>query len=428
METLISVVSILMSLGAEKSLFRLYHDYKTEDSKKQFLATVTWFIYALALLMLVVLFVLHAYVGRIYATISFSPYYAYALGVSFCMAFEVAPRVYLQVTTQSRNYLFLSLTQMTFSAVAILYFVVYKHQEAEGMLKGMLFAQAGMLPFYIGIHIKNFNVRPNFSMVSSVLKYCLPLLPSAVASWIIVMSSQIFVERNFSTSEVAVYALALKIVGVIMVFASALFTAYKPMFYQYANSENQQIAKKKLQESQNNIILVLIVVAGLIAVFSKDIITIFFREEYNNAIYLIPILMLGSVMGKISAYTNLAFFQEKKTMQIMWIMIATSIVSITMNYIIIPQYSIFGAAFSYLVSAAIFFGLKYVMSHSYYFIPYNWKKMIFCVCGLVVLYLLNICLLPIGVFPFVIKVIFVGFVLLYICKKTTVLSDLIHNF
>ena len=420
MQTLISVMAILLSLGAEKSIFRLYHDYTTAEEQNRFLSTVTWFIYCLALIMIGILFALHGIVGKVYVSIPFYPYYAYSLGVAFCLAFEVAPRVYLQVTKQSKKYFFVSVLQMLLHAVFILYFAVYKRQEAVGMLKGMLFAQAGMLPIYIGIHIRHYCVRPSFQLIPSILRYCLPLLPSAVAAWIITMSSQVFVERNFSTSEVAVYALSLKIIGAITIFASALMTAYKPLFYQLANSENQQLAKEKLYNLQNNIILVLILISGLIAVFSKDIVTVFFRSDYSDAVYLIPLLMFGATLGKISGYTNLAFYQEKKTMLMMWIMVIASIVSVTMNYYIIPRFSIFGAAMTYLVSITIFFVLKYVLSKPYYFIPYNWSKMFFVLFVVVIAYFINTFLLPIGIIPLIAKILICGggMVVLYVRYKS----------
>ena len=417
MQTLISVLAIVLSLGAEKSIFRLFHEYKTAEGQNVFLASVTWFIYILATIMIVLLFLLHTYVGRIFSSIPFSPYYAYALCVAFCLAFEVAPRIYLQVTKQSKKYFFFSLTQMSFSAAGILYFAVYKHQEAAGMLKGMLVAQAAMMPLYIGVHIQNYNVRPQIRLIKSILTYCLPLLPSAVAAWIITMSSQVFVERSFSTSEVAVYALSLKIIGAITIFASALMTAYKPLFYQLANSENQQLAKDKLYNLQNNIILVLILISGLIAVFSKDIITVFFRSDYYDAIYLIPLLMFGSTLGKISGYTNLAFYQEKKTMLMMWIMITASIVSVSMNYYIIPHYSIYGAAITYMASIAVFFVLKYILSRPYYFIPYNWTKIIWAFICMVFAYAINTFLLPVGVIPLVVKSLLICITIYIIYKK-----------
>lgn len=433
MQILISVLSILLSLGAEKSIFRLYHDYRTEDERKTFLSTVTWLIYTLSLVMVGVCFVLQGVVENIYSSIPFYPYYAYSLGVAFCLAFEVAPRVYLQVTKQSKKYFFVSLLQMVLSAVCILYFTVYKHQEAVGMLKGMLLAQVGMVPIYITIHVRNYFVRPLVTLIRPILGYCLPLLPTAVASWVIVMSSQVFVERNFSTSEVAVYALSLKIVGAITIFASALMTAYKPQFYQLANGENQSMAKQQIQKLQNQIIIVLIVVSGLIAVFSRDIVTVFFSEDYHTAMYLIPILMLANVLSKISGYTNLAFYQEKKTMQIMWIMIIASAVSVAMNYILIPRFSLYGAAVTYVISTTIFFVLKYVLSKPYYFIPYNWLPMLVTFVSVVVAYLLNTFVLPVGILPLVIKVLVCGvlMVILYKMHKSVFLysdpSPITHN-
>ena len=108
------------------------------------------------------------------------------------------------------------------------------------MLKGMLYGHIATLPIYLGIQYKDFSFVCKKKYLVPTLKYSLPLLPSLLAAWVINLSSQVFIERNFSTSEVAIYALSLKIIALVSIISSAIMTAYNPTFYKVANKEEEE--------------------------------------------------------------------------------------------------------------------------------------------------------------------------------------------
>ena len=88
-----------------------------------------------------------------------------------------------------------------------------------------------------------------------------------------------------------------------------------------------------------------------------------------------------------------------------------------MNYYIIPHYSIYGAAITYMASIAVFFVLKYILSRPYYFIPYNWKKMILTFLCMVIAYAINTFVLPVGIIPLVVKSLLICVILFIMYRK-----------
>ena len=416
MQVLINAMAILLSLGTERSVYRLYHDYKDEKKRKEFLGTVSVFIYIFGAISLGTIFICREQVAMLYKSIPFAPYYLLAMLIAYISTFEIVPGIYLQAAQKSKQYLTISLIKLFVSSAFILYFTVYLKQEAAGMLKGMLYGHIATLPIYIGIQYKNFSFVCKKKYLVPTLKYSLPLLPSLLAAWIINLSSQVFIEHNFSTSEVAIYALSLKIVALVTVISSAIMTAYNPTFYKVANNEEEKKGKAYLYKIQNKIITVLLICTMFIAVISKDLLYYFFSNEYIGAMYIIPILVCGTAITQMTGFLNLAFYQNKKTKLIMWIMILSAVVTITMNALLIPLLSTIGAAVTYLTSALLFFVLEYFFAKKYYFVAYDWKR----IATTFVIMSLLICLsiyMPVTIITTGIKAVLGLFVLFYLYKS-----------
>lgn len=417
MQVLINALAIFLSLGTERSIYRLYHDYKDEKEKKEFLGTISVFIYIFGALSLVMMFLFREQISLIYKSIPFAPYYMFAMLIAYVSVFEIVPSIYLQVAQKSKQYLIISLIKLVVSSGFILYYTVYLKQEAVGMLKGMLFGHIATLPIYFGIQYKNFSFVFKKKYLVPTLKYSLPLLPSLLSAWVINLSSQIFIEHNFSTSEVAIYALSLKIVALVTIISSAIMTAYNPTFYKLANGEDQAYAKLTLYKVQNNIIVFFIICISLIGIFSKDIIVHFFSADYENAMIIIPILVFGNIATQMSGFLNLAFYQSKKTKQIMWMMLSSAIVTIALNAYLIPLYSIVGAAITYLISSVVLFCFQYNLAKKYYFIDYNWKKILLVMLVMVLLCSLNYFILPATWSWTIIKLLIISFPMYFFLRK-----------
>lgn len=416
MQVLIHAMAILLSLGTERSVYRLYHDYKEEKYRKEFLGTVSIFIYLFGAVFLGTLLLFREQVSLLYKSIPFAPYYLLAMLIAYISTFEIVPGIYLQAAQKSKQYLIVSLIKLFISSALIIYFTVYLKQEAAGMLKGMLYGHIATLPIYIGIQYKYFSFVFKKKYLIPTLKYSLPLLPSLLSAWVINLSSQVFIERNFSTSEVAIYALSLKIVALVTVVSSAIMTAYNPTFYKVANSEQEEIGKAYLYKIQNRIIITLLVCTMFLPVISKDILHYFFSSEYNGAVYIIPILVCGTVITQMTGFLNLAFYQKKKTKQIMLIMLLSAAVTIMMNAVLIPLYSTIGAAVTYLSSALLFFILEYFISKKYYFVAFNWKNIITTLVIMSSLICMGI-YLPVTILTTGIKVVLGIIVVFYLYKN-----------
>ena len=156
MQVLISIFGILFTLAIDKSVYRLYFDYKLEKDKKDFLGTITISLIIISTIFLLLLFVFKDVIGLIFKSIEFSPFYIYAILTALANVFILIPKIYLQINEKADKYFYLSTLQFLLTTGFVLWFVLGEKSGASGMLKGQLFGNLILLPFifYIIYHIK----------------------------------------------------------------------------------------------------------------------------------------------------------------------------------------------------------------------------------------------------------------------------------
>lgn len=371
-----SVLTVLFTLSLPRALYRVYYDYKTELEKKTLFGTVFISVVVISLFSLALLFLFKNQVQKIYESINFYPYFAYAILIVFIQSLHVIPTVFLQIKERAAVYIGLSIPLFFFKSTLILWFIVYLQKGVIGYLQAELLAAIVFLPIYYLFIYKNLSLRWDFNVFRSVLKFSLPIIPSILSAWILNLSDRIFIERYFSTQEVGIYSLGYQIAGLVLIFSIAFKKAYDPYFYKIANSTDKLSAKQKLFKTNYVFIVILVLASFMIAFFAKEGITLFFDDRYYSAFKIIPIISLAYLISQNSALLNIMLYQEKKTKVVMFITLGSAILNIGLNFILIPLMGIYGAAWATVLSFLSVFILSYFIAQKAFFIPYNWLKIV----------------------------------------------------
>jgi len=374
MEVLSGVLLVFFTMAIDRSIYRLYFEYKTAEAKREYLGTITIAIAVISVSVLLLLFIFRSLVGQIFKSIEFYPFYVYAILTVFLSVFSIVPKIYLQVNEKARKFLTLSILEFLLSSGLILWFVVVKKAGAVGMLEGRLFASIIILPLFLNIsfRISDFKFKPE--ILKESLAFSLPMIPSLLAVWMLDLSDRIFIERYFSLSDVGIYSLGYKIAGLIIIFTSAFDKAYFPMFFRLANTEQQDEAKKKLYKYNNYYVLALLSVVFFISFFSNEAIVFLLDPKYKESAKIVPVIALAYFISQSSGLLNLSIYQAKKTKQIMYITLGSAGLNLCLNFLLVPRFGAYGAAYATVFSYGFFFVVKLWYAKKCYYIPFNWSR------------------------------------------------------
>lgn len=382
------VLTIFFSLASERSMFRLYYDYKTILDKKLFIGNLSMIVIIASFCLLGLTFLFSNQVALIFKDIPFNPFFVFAILTSFLMAFSFIPQTLYQVEKQPVKFLMLSISTFIASTIFILYFILYKEQGAIGLIKGRFFGYLFVLPLNSLIIYRASSFKIKIRVIKNILSFSLPMIPVLLTAWVLNMSNRIFIEQYFSLTEVGVFSLAFRISSIATVVLGGLFTAFNPVFYSLSNdTANIEQSRNKLYNLCKIISFIVLFTCFSVCLVSKEVISIFFDKSYDEAIVLIPLIILSILFVNISGFFNLMIYQEKKPKIIMYISILGAFISILLNFLFVPSYSMIGAACASIVTAFIILVCKYIYARKAYYISLPIKNLIvYFLLGLIVIF------------------------------------------
>lgn len=389
MSVLGTILVVFFTLCVERSIPRLYFDHENENARRDFLGSITITLTAISLLVLLLIFLFKRFISLIFASIPFYPYYVYLILTVFFSVFAFIPLTYFRINEEAHKFISLSISLFVLNTSLVLWFVCGLNQGAEGWLKGMLFANIIFFPLYIFILYKIINLTFDFSILKESLSFSIPMIPGMLSAWILNLSDRIFIERFFALSDVGIYSLGYTIAGGIAILTSGFLMAYEPMFYKLANSKNQIDAKAMLTKYNTAYLIIVIFIVFLVAFFSKEFVLLLMDPKFADAYTIIPIIALAFLFLQGTGPFNFMIYQSKKTKQAMYIGVSCAILNVMLNFLLVPKYGAYGAAYATLLSFIylFIFGYWYAATKCY-FIPVMWKKLIPYLSVLSIVYLI----------------------------------------
>jgi len=209
-----------------------------------------------------------------------------------------------------------------------------------------------------------------------MLKYATPVLIAGVAFSINETFDRILLDyllpENIAMTEIGMYSACYKLALFMTLFATAYRLGIEPFFFSHAKTENPQKNYARILEffvAFGSIILLSVVV---FADFLKPIIVR--SEDYWEAMWIVPIILIANFC--LGIYHNLSVWYKitDRTKFGAYISVFGALLTLGLNFWLIPIISYKGSAIATLVAYASMMILSFYYGKKYYPIPYNLKK------------------------------------------------------
>lgn len=282
----------------------------------------------------------------------------------------------LNVVTNIGLNLFLLLWLKKLSSDGTLFNSIYKPNfEINYIFIANLIASAItlllMLPFYIKVKY-HFDKK----LWRNMIRYAFPVLIAGVAFSINETFDRILLDyllpQDIAETEIGMYSACYKIAVFMTLFATAYRLGIEPFFFSHAKSENPQ--------KNYALILEFFVALGAIILLAvivfADVLKILIvrSEAYWEAMWIVPIILLANLC--LGIYHNLSVWYKitDRTKIGAYISIIGAIITLILNFWLIPIISYKGSAIATLAAYASMMLISYYLGRKYYPIPYNLKK------------------------------------------------------
>jgi O-antigen/teichoic acid export membrane protein len=194
-----------------------------------------------------------------------------------------------------------------------------------------------------------------------VFKYALGYIPASFSGWIFLMSDRYIITYYASLAVAGKYSFLMQLTMIMQVLIQAIDTAYAPIF--------MALMKERIKENTEKIksyftvmtFLLLFVYLGMV-LFLPFLIEAFFPEKYQGDYLLISILSMGFVFLAVrKMFANILVYHKKS----FWISISgyiPAIVNLGLNFMFVPTYGMYAAAWSTLASFFLYGLIVFLMA------------------------------------------------------------------
>lgn len=375
--TLGSILAIFYLAGLNGAIGRFYYDYTDNESElKKYIGTiiVSLVIYSLCLTIFLSIFgesIFHT----ILKDLQFNPYILLILWTTFFSTiFPISLKMY-QVREKPFLYSFWSIIRFIINTLLIIYFVVVLRQGALGSLFSSFITS--IILFVIGFVLlkKDISLIIEHQKLKESLKFGIPLIPHALAGWTNTLIDRIFLNYYQSIETVGLYSLGYQFGMIMGLITTSINFAWAPFFTSTAKEKGED-AKPIFRQLTTYYMMIIIFIGLAISMFSKDVIFLMTTPDYYESYKVIPIIIGSYIVNGMYYMIVNQIFYTKQTKYLAIATFGSAIINIALNYLWIPKYGMFGAAYSTFVSFSFMFIFTWIISYRVYPIHYEYQRIV----------------------------------------------------
>ncbi|MBE2240718.1 MAG: polysaccharide biosynthesis protein [Caldilineaceae bacterium] len=242
----------------------------------------------------------------------------------------------------------LSLTSIVATIVGNLTFVVFLRLGVTGMIYASAFN--GLSTWFVAIRLTWRTLgRPTRAIAERLLRSGLALMPTVLASWVLLLSDRLFLGQYVSETELGYYAIANKMAGLVGVLLAPVYSSWTSLALalQHQEGARQQYVRV------SKYIICLALAAGLgVGLFAIEILIVLTRPAYLPAARYVGLLTYAQVFGAVGAILTTGAMMQKRLLSVSGAVVAGAGVNLMLNFLLIPLAGVWGATLATVVGFA----------------------------------------------------------------------------
>ncbi len=379
LNTTSAVLGIILAMGMGVAMLRFYAGREDEEAKRTVASTAVIFMMLTGLVALVLLELaagpLSSLLYEKERDCSQDAYFFRILFVSlfFNQGIHIALTVFRARGAPVR-YAMASVTQFLMSVTLNIVFVAVVGMGVLGVLYSELITSGLLCVVLIGFLLRRVGIRVSRQDLKAMLDYGLPLIPSGLGAWVMIMADRWILKDIMGTSSTGVYSLGYKFGMVIQgILVGPIQLAWLPFLFSTAR-------KPRAAETYTRVFTYFLAVALFAALalsaLGEELVLAMATSPFHNAYRVIPLVALSYVLYGCYFQMAAGIYIEGKTRNTAILMVVGAVVNVGLCYALIPPFGIVGAAVATLVSYAILPVGAYFYSQRYFPIAYEWGRVV----------------------------------------------------
>ncbi|MCX6290317.1 MAG: polysaccharide biosynthesis C-terminal domain-containing protein [Bacteroidetes bacterium] len=402
----VSFFNIVFTYGLETAYFRFFQSEK--ENPKVYSTTLISILTSSVLFAFFIIFFSPAIAGKLNATehsnAMLPEYISWFAAILAFDAVSTIPFAKLRQANKAKRFVFLKLLWIVINIGLNLFFLVLcpklMNSSYHDVIRNIYNPSMGVGYVFISNLVASavtllflspelFSVKLEFdrALWKSMIVYSLPIMVAGFAGMINETFDRIMLPRLVSDPSTAleqngIYGACYKLSILMTLFVQTFRYAAEPFFFSHASKEN---AKEIYSKVMHYFVLTCSFIFLTIMMY-MDLVKKIVGEEYRSGIKIVPILLMANLC--LGVYYNLSIWYKLtgRTRWAAWISVAGAVVTLLLNYWLIPVLGYMGAAWTTLICYASMMVISYVAGQKYYHVDYNLRSFALFVITALLLY------------------------------------------
>ncbi|MBQ9078361.1 MAG: polysaccharide biosynthesis C-terminal domain-containing protein [Ruminococcus sp.] len=223
------------------------------------------------------------------------------------------------------------------------------------------------------------NIRYyNKKLATSMMRFAIPLIPTVVM-WVITgFSDRLFIRYMHSgrvtlgESAAGIYGYATKIPNLISMVSTIFFQAWNMSAIMENNSKDRSHFYEKVYRAYEALLFIssAMLIAG-VQIVTPIFVTAKNFGEYSSVYIYTPVLVIAALFMCLDQFLSSIYTATKHTKNSFWTSFAASMANIVLNFFLIPEWGIQGAAIATFLSYYLCFWARIIDAR--YYIPFRFN-------------------------------------------------------
>lgn len=369
----VDIVGILIATAVSSGVLRFYFEYENEQDRNEVISAA---IIGLSLLAFAAFLLLSFFTKPMAGYIIDAPGLYYYFNISLVsMWLNSVNDVgfgYLRAKQKSVLFVLLSFFRLVVAISFNIYFIVFLKLGVLGVLLSTLIV-AFITTCLLNIPILFIvGVRFSSSKLIELIRFGIPVVPAQLGAFIVHLSDRFFLKAFCSIAETGIYSLGYRFGTTPGTFISVPFNQiWQPRRFELY----KQPGSEELFGRIFTYYLALLTFVGLvIAVLTREVLMIMADPRYWSAYAIVPIIILANIIYNTNSHINMGILIQKKTKYLAYIDGSNGVFILILNFLLIPRFGIYGAAYATLIAFIYKTVLYYYFSSRIYKIYFEFIR------------------------------------------------------
>jgi O-antigen/teichoic acid export membrane protein len=369
----IDLIGMLAGATLAASVYRFYAEYKDSGTENEVISTAAIALTGMAVLTAIVGMFASPWLSDLVLGGRGRPlYFRLFFLIHVAHTAELVPFLMCRALHRSKLVVTLNLARLVGLLTLNILFVVQLRMGIAGILYSNLIISTLVATGMTGFLLRKMGRVFSPSKFKEMARYAYPVAFVSLGNFFLVYSDRYFLNHFVGAGAVGIYSLAYRFGFILSSFV------YGP-FQQIWGPERFAIAKRpNAQEVYRRVFLYVNIALGgaalVIALFARDVLKVMTTPAFFSAYRFVPVILVVQILHHWSAYNNLGLMVAKTTSKFAWGSAVAIPTVLTLNFLLIPRYGIWGAMVATLVAYVVRFLVIHSLAQRQYAIHYNWSR------------------------------------------------------